>query len=45
MQLSKKLYNNRLSNHYDNIGKLCTGITKDIDDITKIVSGLHSYGS
>ena len=44
MQFNKKLYNNRLSNHYDNLGALVTGITKDIKEVSDMVLSLEKYG-
>ena len=44
MQFNKKLYNNRLSNHYDNLGQLVTGITKDIKEVSDMLLSLEKYG-
>ena len=44
MQFNKKIYNNRLSNHYDNLGQLVTGITKDIKEVSDMVLSLEKYG-
>lgn len=44
MQLNKKIYNNRLSNHYDNLGGLVTGVTKDIKEVADMLLGMEKYG-
>ena len=45
MQLKRKIFNNRLSNHFDNLGGLVTGITKDINEISGLVLSMEKYGT
>ena len=45
MQMNKKIYNNRLSNDYDNLGSLVTGMQKDLNEISGMILGFEKYGT
>jgi len=45
MQFNKKIYNTRLSNYQENLGRLVKGITKDINEMSELVVGLKKYGT
>jgi len=45
MKFNRKIFNNRLSNEFENLGPLVNGVTKDINDISKILMGLTKYGN
>ena len=34
MKFNRKIFNNRLSNQFENLGNLVNGVTKDINDIS-----------
>lgn len=44
MQFKQKIFNNRLSNHPENLGALVTGITKDINDLSQVLLNVEKYG-
>lgn len=45
MQMNKKIFNNRLSNDYDNLGSLVTGMQKDLNEISGMILGFEKYGT
>jgi hypothetical protein len=45
MKLNKKIYNTRLSNEYDNLGPLVTGMQKDLNDISGMILSFEKYSS
>jgi hypothetical protein len=45
MKFNRKIFNNRLSNEFENLGSLVNGVTKDINDISKILMGMEKYGN
>jgi len=45
MKFNRKIVNNRLSNEFENLGSLVNGVTKDINDISKILMGMTKYGN
>lgn len=44
MQMKKKIFNTRLSNNFENLGTLVTGVTKDINEISSVLLSLERYG-
>lgn len=45
LRLDKKLFNNRLQNEPENLKKIVSGVTKDINDISNLLLSLESYRS
>ena len=45
IRLNKKLYNNRLQNEPENLKKLVSGVTKDINDISSLILSFQRYRS
>jgi len=44
MQMNKKIYNNRLSNNYDNLKQLVVGVSKDVNEVTTLLLKIEKYG-
>ena len=44
MQMNKKIYNNRLSNNYDNLKELVVGVSKDVNEVTQLLLKIEKYG-
>jgi hypothetical protein len=45
LTLNKKLYNNRLQNEPENLKKIISGVTKDINEISKLMLSFEKYRS
>jgi hypothetical protein len=45
LTLNKKLYNNRIQNEPENLKKIISGVTKDINDISKLLLSFEKYRS
>lgn len=45
LRLNKKLFNNRLQNKPEDLKKLVSGVTKDINDISNLILSLQRYRS
>ena len=45
LRLNKKLFNNRLQNDPENLKKVISGVTKDISDISNLITSLKKYRS
>lgn len=45
IRLNKKLFNNRLQNKPEDLKKVVSGVTKDINDISNLILSLQKYRS
>jgi hypothetical protein len=45
LTLNKKLYNNILQNEPENLKKIISGVTKDINEISKLMLSFEKYRS